>query len=401
MTEPADPPVANAEPTIRDRYLVAAYLLHRYALKNDALDRGHRGEVEALIADGPLDVELYNQRWSSRPGVFGRNLERAREWLRSWSDTRPSPEPAPNPVRALFGGADPRLADGVDPAAAAVAIEVAATQLAGAVVGGPSASEDATPRVVRVRDAAISLARAAVLGARALVDTRPPSQASLGTGVEAAVEKFITSVTRLRPDGLEGMFPYDPSDPGAAYRQAIDATSALVRAVVAAAAARSPAERGPATPERDMGWTGAGNTAFFGPPTYRANGAMRMAAVELAWTLVGGAAACPPDDPAVVALATPLIRFARSIAELGAVPPERQDDGQASPEQVYQRAIAREADAERSYRRAREATDRARDELLSTRARQVYADEEKRIRELIIHQAERAGLDGGVGPSRG
>jgi hypothetical protein len=250
MTDQQNPPIHQTEPPLRDRYLVAAYLLQRYALKNEALDRGHRGEVEALIADGPLDVDAYNQSWSSRPGVYGRNLNRAREWLRSWSPGRSDLEPARNPLAALFG-ADPRLVDGVDASAAAMAIEVTSTALAAAILGGPSADGDAEPRIVRVRDAAVALARAAMLGSRALGAAEPPSPSSHGSGLDAAVARLVEIVTGFRSDGSSVFLaPADPDESVEQYgrrrhAEARDALIELVRAVAAPVAAGSSAPASP------------------------------------------------------------------------------------------------------------------------------------------------------------
>ncbi|KYF66850.1 hypothetical protein [Sorangium cellulosum] len=297
MTDQQNPPAHDTEPTIRDRYLVAAYLLQHNALKNEALDRGHRGEVEALIAEGPLDVDLYNQLWSSIPGVFGRNLERARKWLGSWSDTRPVAEgrhePAPHPAAALFG-ADPRLAEGVDAAAAAVAIEVTATQLANAITGLHYGADAAAPRVVRVRDAVIAFGRAVLLGARALGATErpssaaheglatPPTSADLAAArergepaptevrvttaggssgalwLDAAVGRLAEVITGFRSDGSSAyLAPADPEEPVEAYGRrrhaaARDGLIELVRAVTApAAAVQEPTAQG----TRGLRWT--------------------------------------------------------------------------------------------------------------------------------------------------
>ncbi|WP_434042265.1 MULTISPECIES: hypothetical protein [Sorangium] len=228
-------------------------------------------------------------------------------------------EPAPHPAAALFG-ADPRLVEGVDAAAAAIAIEVAATQLGAAVAGGLGTEEDAAPRIVRVRDAAIVLARAATLGARALVDTRPPTSPT-APGLDAAAARLAEVIVGFDAAGGSAyLAPSDPEEPIEAFgrrrhREAREALLALVRAAAAPAAAGSSAPR-----------VAAG-----------------------------------------------------------------------SPEERYRRALDAEAYAERAYRAAREATDTARDALLSTRARAITADqgdEDRRMRELFRERAEQLGLDG-------
>jgi hypothetical protein len=158
-------------------------------------------------------------------------------------------EPAPNPVRALFGGADPCLVDAVDAGAAAVAIECAATQLALSLAGGPPADVDASPRVVRVRDAAVALARAAVLGAHALGATERPSPSSHGASVDAAVARLAEVIVGFDAAGGSAILaPADPEEPIEAYGQrrhleARDGLLELVRAVAASAAAGNPAPR--------------------------------------------------------------------------------------------------------------------------------------------------------------
>ncbi|WP_437591518.1 hypothetical protein [Sorangium sp. So ce1000] len=242
--------------------------------------------------------------------------------------SRSNHEPAPNPAAALFG-ADPRLVDGVDAAGAATAIEVTATALALAVAGVPSADVDAAPRVVRVRDAAIALARAAVLGARALGAVDRPAPSSHGASLDEAVARLAEIVTGFRADGSSSyLAPADPDELAEQYgrRRHSEARDALIEVLLAAQAPVAAGSSAPAAP--------------------------RVAA--------------------------------------------------GSPEERYRRALDCEAYQERAWRAAREASDAARDALLSARARAIaadQADEDTALRGLFRERARQVGLDG-VGVSR-
>ncbi|WP_437948690.1 hypothetical protein WME98_50095 [Sorangium sp. So ce296] len=326
--------------------------------------------------------------------------------------SRSNHEPAPHPAAALFD-ADPRLADGVDAAAAAVAIECAATQLAGAVVGGPSADDDAEPKVVRVRDAAIALARAAVLGARALGAAERPSSPAAREGLatpptsseiaaarergepapaevrvttaggssgavwlDAAVARLAEVIVGFDAAGGSAILaPADPEECVEAYgrrrhREARDALIELVRAVAVPATAGSPA---PAAAEK--------KPAEAPPPADRARvGLAERLFRRLVDELVD---AVPGGDVQLITRPLQPGDLERMRAEV-----------ERTPEERYRRALDAEAFAERAYRAAREATDTARNAMLSARAREVAADEEQRIRELCIQRAQQVGLGG-------